>query len=199
MCSYAAMFRWPNVREDIEEKSKTSSTCLNPGKHLKFQIPQTEKKSTKTPCDFTGNLHNKTLPSILYMLITLNKISRRLVVKMCKNTNHEIVNTFFNVNIFVYGVPKRIKADIGNAKEYNELSRSQNIDLVYSTANLHTGIGLVERTIQSLKNLKLAKLEGGLNLCKILNRALYVLRFTTNSKTHKTPFKSHFGRVPSTN
>ena len=51
------------MREDSEKKSKTCSACLNAGKNLKFQTPQTEKKTKieppKTPgediqLDFTG-------------------------------------------------------------------------------------------------------------------------------------------------
>ena len=57
---------------------------------------------------------------------------------------------------------------------------------------------MVERTIQSLKNLILANLEDDQNLRESVNRALYVLRFTVHSETKKTPFESHFGREPRT-
>ena len=71
MCSDAAKIWWPNMREDIERKSKTCSPCLNAGKNLKFQIPQTGKSKTERPkttggeiqTDFTGNMHNKKLPT----------------------------------------------------------------------------------------------------------------------------------------
>ena len=45
MCTDATIFCWPKMREDIEKKSKTCSACLDAGKNLKFQIPQTEKKN----------------------------------------------------------------------------------------------------------------------------------------------------------
>ena len=48
MCSDATMFCWPNMREFIGKKSKTSSACLNAGTNLTFQIPQTEKKKQKS-------------------------------------------------------------------------------------------------------------------------------------------------------
>ena len=75
--------------------------------------------------------------------------------KKMQKTNHETMNTFLNGYINVHGVPKRIKSDQG-ALSYNIFCRSQNIDRVYGTANLHTGTELVKRTIQSLKNLILA-------------------------------------------
>ena len=68
----------------------------------------------------------------------------------------------------------------------------------YGTPNLHTGTGLVERTIQSLKNLIKANLEDTQNLHESLNKALYVLRFTTHTEMKKTPFEQHFGRQPRT-
>ena len=39
MCSDATIFCRPNLREDIEKKSKTCSACLNAGTNLKFQTP----------------------------------------------------------------------------------------------------------------------------------------------------------------
>ena len=131
----------------------------------------------------------------------MDKNSRWPVAKICENTNHETVISFLNEYINVYGVPKQIKSDKGGAfisKEYIEYCKTHNINRVYGTANLHTGTGLVERTIQSLKNLTLANLEDNQNLRESVNRALYVLRFTIHSETKKTPFELHFGRTPRT-
>ena len=123
------------------------------------------------------------------------------MANICKNTNYETVISFSNEYINVYGEPKRIKSDKGGAfisKEYKEFCRSQNIDRAYGTANLLTGTGLVERTIQSLMNLVLVNVKDDQNLQKNGNRALYVLRLTIHSETKKTPFESHFGRAPGT-
>ena len=78
------------------------------------------------------------------------------------------------------------------------MCKTQNINYIYGTANLHSGTGLVKRTIQSLKNLILANLEDGQNLGESINRAFYVLRFTNQFETKKTPFEAHFGRAPIT-
>ena len=42
MCNDAALFWWPNMREDIEKKSKTCSACLNAGKNStpKYRRPK---------------------------------------------------------------------------------------------------------------------------------------------------------------
>ena len=111
------------------------------------------------------------------------------------------MRTFIKEYMSVHGVPKQTKTDKGGAFisiEYKEFSRSPNFDGVYGTANLHTGTGLVERTIQSLKKLTLANLEDGLNLRESVKRALYVPRFTIHSETKKTPFEALLGRAPRT-
>ena len=151
--------------------------------------------------DFTGNLHNRKQSSTPYFLVAVDKNNRWPVTKICKNINHETVITFPKEYINIYGVPKQIKSDKGGAfisKEYKEFCKAQNIKYIYSTANLHTGTGLVERIIQSLENLILTNLEEGLNLRESISRALYVLRFTKHSETKKTPFEIQFGRAPRT-
>ena len=121
--------------------------------------------------------------------------------EICKNTNHDTVITFLREYINVYGVPEKIKSDRGSAfisKEYKKFCNKQNIIRKYGTPTLHTGTGLVERTIQSLKNLIKANLEDTQNLRESLNKALYVLCFTTDTERKKTPFEQHFGRKPRT-
>ena len=120
---------------------------------------------------------------------------------ICKNANHQIVNTFHNEYRNVYSVPKPIKSDKGGAlisKDYNKFYRSRIIDRVYGTANLHTGTGLVERTIQSVKNLTLANVEDSLNLRESINRAFLVLWFTIHSQTKKSLFEANSRRARST-
>ena len=101
----------------------------------------------------------------------------------------------------MYGVPKTIKSDNGSAfisREYKSFCKEYNIIRRYGTPNQHTGTGLVERTIQSLRSLTKTNLEETQNLLESLNKALYVLRFTIHSETKKTPFELHFGREPGT-
>ena len=209
MCNDAVIFWWPNMRADIEKKAKTCSACLNAGKNLKIQLPNTEKSKIEPPknpgqelqIDFTGNLNSKHLNSSPFILVAVDKNSRWPVAKICKNTNHDTVITFLREYTNVYGVPEKIKSDRGStfiSKEYKNFCNEQNIIRKYGTPNLHTGTGLVERTIQSLKNLIKANLEDTQNLRESLNKALYVLRFTTHTEMKKTPFEQHFGRKPRT-
>ena len=197
------------MRADIEKKAKTCSACLNAGKNLKTQLHSTEKSKLEPPkfpgkeiqIDFTGNLNSKHLDSSPFILVAVDITSRWPVAKIFKNTNLDTVITFLREYIHVYGVPKTIKSDNGTAfisKEYKSFCKDFNIIRKYGRPNLHTGTGLVERTIQSLKNLTKTNLEETQNLRESLNKALYILRFTTHSEIKKTLFELHFGREPGT-
>ena len=61
---------------------------------------------------------------------------------------------------------------------------------------MHTGNGVVERSLQTLKNLIIANLEDGKNLTESINRALRVMRFTIHTGQNITPFELHHGRKP---
>ena len=101
--------------------------------------------------DFTGNLNSKHFEHSPFILIAVDSNSRWPVAKICKNTNHESVITFLKEHTNIYGVPKSIKTDKGSAfisKEFSKYSNENNITRKYGTANLHTGTGLAERTIQ---------------------------------------------------
>ena len=102
MCNDAVIFWWPNIRADIKKKTKTCSACLNAGKILKTQLPSTEKSKLEPPkhpgeeiqIDFTGNLNSKHFDSSPFILVAVDKNSRWLVAKICKNTNHDTVISF---------------------------------------------------------------------------------------------------------
>ena len=49
MCNDAAIFWWPNMRQDIEKKSKTCSAYLNAGEKLNFQLPTIKKSKIEPP------------------------------------------------------------------------------------------------------------------------------------------------------
>ena len=68
-----------------------------------------------------------------------------------------------------------IKSDNGSAfisKEYKSFCKESIIIRKYGTPNLHSGTGLVERTIQSLKKLTKTKLEETHTLRESLYKAL---------------------------
>ena len=63
---------------------------------------------------------------------------------------------------------------------------------------MHTGNGVVGRSIQTLKNSLIANLEDELNLTESVIRALRVMLFTIHTGLKLTPFELHYGRIPRT-
>ena len=154
------------------------------------KIEPPENPGEEIQMDFTGNLECKHFEHSPFILIAVDSNSRWPVAEICKNTNHESVITFLKEYTNVYGVPKSIKTDKGSAftsKEFSKYCNENNVTRKYGTANLHTGTGLAERTIQFMKNLPKANLEDGTNLRNSLYKALYVkldLKPILNYKKH---------------
>ena len=63
---------------------------------------------------------------------------------------------------------------------------------------MHTGNGVVERLIQTLKNVIIANMEVGINSPESVNRTLRVMRFTIHTILKKTPFQLPHARKPRT-
>ena len=100
-------------------------------------------------------------------------------------------------SFILHSVPKRIRTDNDTAftsKEFKDFCEQYNIQHITGLPYMHTATGLVERTIQSLKNLILTNLEHGIGLTESINRALHVMRFTIHTGT----FELLHGRKPRT-
>ena len=172
-------------------------------------MPKTESEKSKVltePCleiqiDFTGKLHNKKLNGENQLLITIDRFSKRPTVKICKTAERKEVFIFLTQNFNLYRIPEKINSDKGGAfiaKDYTDFCKSKNIQIEYCTPRIHTGTGAVERAIQTIKILILAKIEDNLCLTKCVNRELKVMRFTIHSGLKLTPFELHHGRKPRT-
>ena len=112
-----------------------------------------------------------------------------------------MVIKFLELHFNLHGVPKRIRTDNDTAftsKEFKDFCEQYNIEHITGLPYMHTATGLVERTIQSLKNLILTNLEDGIGLTESINRALHVMRFTIHTGKGQTPFELHHGRKPRT-
>ena len=196
-------------KQDIEKKVKDCTACLASGKNLNYQLPKKhygklEKLSEPgqdLQIDFTGKLHNKKLNGETQILIAINRFSKWSTVKICKTSETQEVINFLSSNFNMYGIPENIRSDKGGAfisKEYRQFCKSRNIQIEYCTPRMHTGNGVVERAIQTIKNLIIANMEDGLCLTESVNRALRVMRFTIHTGLKITPFELHHGRKPRT-
>ena len=120
-------------------------------------------------------------------------------MKSCETSESKEATNFLSSNFNLYGIPEKIRSDKGGAfilKEYQQFCKSRNIEIEYCTPQMHTGNEVVERAIQTIKNLIIANMEDGLCLTESVNRALRVMRFTIHTGLKRTPFELHHGRKP---
>ena len=139
--------------------------------------------------DFTGDLISNKLQNHPKHLVAVDHFSKWTTAKICNNTETKTVSKFLEPLFNLHGVPKRIRTDNDTAfkiKEFNDFCYQYNIERITGLPYIHTATGLVGRTIQSLKNLILTKLEDGIGLVEGINRALYVMRFTIHTGKGKT-------------
>ena len=184
---------------------KDCIACLASGKNLKYQLPSKHygklekltEPGQELQIDFTGKLHNQKIHGDVQILIAVDRFSKWPTVKICKTAETKEVIQFLTSNFNLYGIPEKMKSDKGGAfisKEYQEFCKNRNIEIEYCTPRIHTGNEVVERAIQTLKNLVLTNIEDGQNLTESVNRALRVMRFTVHTGLKKTPFELHHGR-----
>ena len=166
----AKIFWWPTKKSDIEMKVKDCTACLASGKNLKYQLPSKHygklgnltEPGQEIQIDFTGKLHNQKIHGDVQILIAVDRFSKWPTVKICKTAETKEVIQFLTSNFNVYGIPEKIKSDKGGAfisKEYRQFCKNRNIEIEYCTPRIHTGNGVVERAIQTLKNLVLTNME----------------------------------------
>ena len=75
------------------------------------------------------------------------------------------------------------------SKEYRQFCKKRNIEIEYCTPRMHTGNGVVEKAIQTIKNLIIAKMKDGLCLAETLNRVLRAMHFTKHTGLKIIPFE----------
>ena len=99
------------------------------------------------------------------------------------------------------GTPQCIRTDNGSCFKSNEFKKfcnDENIKRIRCTPNLHTGNGLVERMIRTIKPLTRANMADGLKFEDSVQLAIKTIRQTPHSKLNMTPFQMHLRRKPRT-
>ena len=97
--------------------------------------------------------------------------------------------------------PRIIRTDNGScikSQEFKDYCNGENIKRIRCTPNLHTGTGLVKRTIRTIKSLTRANLQNGLTFEESVSMAIKTIRKTPHNTLKTTPFQLHYGRKPHT-
>ena len=125
------------------------------------------KPGQELQIDFTGKLHNEKLSGETQILIAIDRFSKWPTAKVCKTSETKEVTNFLSSYFkFVRNTGKDKIRQRGSIhfKEYRQFCKSRNIEIEYCTHRMHTGNGVVERAIQTIKNLIIANVAGGLCL-----------------------------------
>ena len=168
MDQLAEAFWWPGMHREIQEKAETYPSCRAAGKNIITQIPPTEKNSleilTETnqeiQLDFAGPIKSKTRGDV-YILVAVDRFSNWPTAQVCTNTDTRTVQKFLTKYFTDNGTPQCIRTDKGNCFKSNDFKKNcdgENIKRIRCTPNLHTGTGLVERTIRTIKSLTRANM-----------------------------------------
>ena len=184
----AKIFWRPTKKSVIETKVKDCTACLASGKNFEYQLPSKHygklekltEPEQEIQIDFTGKLHNQIIHGDIQILIAVDIFSKWPTEKVCKTAETKEVTSNFNL----YGIPKKIKSDKGGAfisDEYQEFCKNRSIKIEYCKPRIHTGYGVVERAIQTLRNLVITNMEDGQSFPESVNRALRVMRFTVHT------------------
>ena len=204
----AKAFWWPGLHREIREKAENCPSCRVAGKNLKTQLPVTEinrlelltEPGKEIQLDFAGPINSKSRGDI-YILVAIDRFSKRPTAQICKNTDFRTVIKFLTKYCTDNGTPKTIRTDNGScfkSKEFKDYCNGENIKRIRCTPNLHTGNGLIERTMRTIKSLTRAKLEDGLTFEESVARAIKTIRQTPHNTLKTTPFQLHHGRKPRT-
>ena len=204
----AEAFWWPGLHRDIREKAENCPSCRVAGKNLKTQLPQTEinrlelltEPGQEIQLDFAGPIKSKSRGDI-YIFVVIDRFSKWPTAQICKNTDSRTVIKFLTKYCTDNGTPKTIRTDNGScfkSNEFKDYCNGENIKRIRCTPNLHTGNGLVERTIRTIKSLTRANLEDGLTFEESVARAIKTIRQTPHNTLKMTPFQLHHGRKPRT-
>ena len=201
-------FWWPGIQREMQEKAESCPSCRAAGKNIVTQIPSTEKNTLEIlaepnqeiQLDFAGPIKLKTRGDV-YILVAIDRLSKWPTAQICKSTDTRTVLKFLTKYFTDNGIPRIIRTDIGSCFKSNEFKQfcdGQNIKRIRCTPKLHTGTGLVERTIRTIKSFTRANMADGLPFEDSVQLAIRTIRQTPHSRLKMTPFQMHSGRRPRT-
>ena len=191
-------FWWPGLHREIMDKAENCPSCRIAGMNLKTQLAQSEinrlevltEPGQEITLDFAGPIKSKSSGHV-YILVAIDRFSKWPTAQICKHTDSRTVIKFLI----------KYCTDNGScfkSQKFKHYCNGENNKRIRCTPNLHTGTGLVERTIRTIKSSTRAKLEDNLTFEESVNMAITSIRQTQHNTLKVTPFQVHHGRKPRT-
>ena len=199
------------MNRQIVEKCQGCMECTKFGKNLNtsqtfnssLPLPPLVDPNEELQLDFAGPLPDKKGRKVFVAVDRVSKFPSALLLKIIKNTGSKKVVKFLEAYIRIHGIPKSIGTDHGSGFKsalLKEFCKNLGVDHILCPVGDHRGCGLVERTIQTMKQ-KLgteafSPQYRGLN--SVLHTILDDLRKFKHATLKKSPFEVQFGRKPNT-
>ena len=201
---------WPFMTRQIIDTCEKCRECTLFGKNLKpastFNAEQpllvlsgpNQELQLNFACPILDDKGSK-----IFLLVAIDRFSKFPSVFISKTTGAKKVTQFLDSYIRIHGLPHSNRTDHGSGFKNNlvqEFCSSRGIKHVLSPVGDHRGIGLVERTIQTIKSkLGVAKLDPDFkNFKETVHQILEDTRKSNHSVLKKSPFELRFGRKPNT-
>ena len=163
---------WPRFHRDVVERCSKCKACTAIGKNLKTIIPKNKftplpkcsEPNEEIQLDFSGAINDEK-GNEKYLLVAVDRFSKFVTIACTKSTTTKTLMKFVRQYVNLHGVPRRIRADQGScfiSKIFEDWCEDKNIEFIKAPVDDHRAIGLVERTIQTIRNrLACLKVEKG--------------------------------------
>ena len=201
-------FWWPGMHEKLQRYRRTVQVTELQVRILKHKnrarnytdwkfCPNKTKKFNWNSLVQSNLEHVK----MLDILVAIDRFSKGPTAHICKNTDTRTVLKFLTKDCSDNGTPRTFRTDNGKSfesKDFKEFRDDENIKSIRCTQKLHTGTGLVERTIGSIKSLPRAKLEDGKPFEESVLLAIRTISHAPHNTLKLTPIQVHLGWKPGT-
>ena len=152
---------WPHMHKDIVNLAEDCRSCTRYGKNVKYLIPKNASKplllltqtGQEVQLDYAGPLKNHRGKKI-YLLVAIDRFWEILSIKVTKSTSGKCTVKFLRSYIDTHGNPELIRSDQSSqfkGKTLKKFCTELNIEEKHCPVGDHRGCGLVERTIQTIK------------------------------------------------
>ena len=198
------------MHKNIVNMAEECRSCTRYGKNVKYIIPKNASKplplltqpGKEMQLDYAGPLEYKKGKKI-YLLTALDRYSKFPSVKVTKSTGGKSSVKFLRNHIDTHGITESIRTDQFSGfkgKTMKKFCSEHNIDQKFCPVGSHRGCGLVERTIQTIKQrLGIMLLDENFKSKKLaLSTIIRDLRWSKQKTIKCSPFEAHFGRLPKT-
>ena len=140
--------------------AEESRSCTRYGKNAKYVIPKNSAKplplltqsGQELQLDYAGPLEDH--KGKIYLLVAIDRYSKFPSVKVTKSTGGKSTINILRTYIDTHGIPESIKTDQFSGfkgKSIKKFCTENNITQKFCPVDDHRGCGLVERTIQTIK------------------------------------------------